>query len=268
MIFQSFLKNLESPKLVAENNDKTMNAGWQVQMLQDVSNHYRSHHTNTDSNYNANIEGRLNTKISLAEQQNAIHEIGLKYQHLRDDENNNKNNEHELTTDKVQAENFLNENQLLVDDTIELSSNNNFQPEKWTSYDNNFHSVSIDSSSLPQLFHVNDAKRSSGHMQKQSKAVGHYDDQMSKEKNDLWDEIGEKLSKAEQQGLQLVPFYPRVKRRDAINQSNEGDVNEIEMNEIGNNRFISDHVNDDDDKNNDGDYEDFIMKNSNGEHEN
>lgn len=237
---QSKVEKLHNNGELSENND----ASWQVQLLQDVSNHYphRSHHTKTDSNYNANIEGRLNTKMSLASEQNAIHEIGLKYQHLR--ENN------ELTTDKVlAAKNLLSEKQLL--DVIESPSNNNFQqPEKWASYD--------DDSSSPQLLDASDLKRSSLAGQTQRR---HFDDQTSHEKNDLWDEIEDKLSKTEQQGLQqqqLVPLH-RVKRRDVINQLKRKDVNEIEMNEIGNNRFINVNVeHDDDDDENDGDYDNFI----------
>lgn len=242
---QSKVEKLHNNGELSDNND----ASWQMQLLQDVSNHYhphRSHHTETDSNYNANIEGRLNTKMSLASEQNAIHEIGLKYQHLR--ENN------ELTTEKDHAaENLLSEKQLL--DVIELPSNNNFQqPEKWASYD--------DDSSLPQLLHASDLKRSSMASQMQRR---HFDDQTSHEKNDLWDEVDDKLSKTEQQGLQLVPLH-RVKRRDVINQSNRKDVNENEMNEIGNNRFISVNADDDDDDNDDDEnYGNFI---ENGEHGN
>jgi hypothetical protein len=215
-----------------------MNAGWQVQLLQDVSNHYRSHHTKTDSNYNANIEGRLNTKMSLASEQNAIHEIGLKYQHLRNDDDDNGVSSNSKSIDKFQAENLLNENQLL--DEIESSSNNDFQPEQWLSHDN-----VIDSSPEQQQQQQQQQyplkRSSSGQMQKQSQLA----DQESVKKNDLWDEIEEKLSKTEQQGLHqsLVPLH-RVKRRDAINQSKRRDVSEIEMNEIGNNWAISE--NDDD----------------------
>lgn len=237
---QSKVEKLHNNGELSENND----ASWQMQLLQDVSNHYphRSHHTKADSNYNANIEGRLNTKMSLASEQNAIHEIGLKYQHLRDN--------NELTADKDHvAENLLSEKQLL--DVIESPSNNNFQqPQKWSSYD--------DDSSSPQLLHASDLKRSSTADQMQRRR---FDDQTSKEKNELWDEIEDKLSKTEQ----LVPLH-RVKRRDVINQSNRKDVNEIEMNEIGNNRFINVNVDDDDDDDdeNDGDYDNFIENGEQG----
>lgn len=231
----------------SENNVKTMNAGteWQVQLLQDMSNHFESHHTKTDSNYDASIEGRLNTKLSLASEQNAIHEIGLNYQHLRNDD--------EFTTEKVHAEKLLNENQL--SHQIESSLNNNFH-QIWSPYNS-----PTDSPSPPQLL---TGKRSTGQMQKQLKnRHNHYqrDDQMSNKKNDLWDEIEEKLSKTEQQGLHqsFVPLH-RVKRRDVINQMNEKNVNIIEMNEIGNNQFISDDVNLADEF--DGDvYEDNIRNN-------
>lgn len=195
---QSKVEKLHGNEELSENNDKTMS--WQVQqLLQDVSDHYRAHHNTdkADSNY---IEGRLNTKISLASEQNALNEIGEKYRHLLDDGNKQTKNDDD--------ENLLNENQL--HDEIE-SSNSNFQPEKWSTYEHSRRPL-IDSSSW-QKFSFTNAKRSSGHLQNLQKKLKQTDDQLSTKKNDLWDEENEKLSKNEQQGLRdpLVPLH-RVKR--------------------------------------------------------
>jgi hypothetical protein len=198
---QSKVEKLQGNEEMSENNDKTMNAQWQVQLLQDVSNHYRAN--KADSNY---IEGRLNAKMSLASERDALNEIGTKYRHLLD------NNKHPKNADD---ENLLNENQLHND--IE-SSNYNFLPEKWSTYE---HRPVIDSSSWKQ-FGVGDVKRSSGQLQNHQKQQQPTDDQLSSKRNDLWDEIDEKLSKNEQQ---LVPLH-RVKR-DVINQWSE-------LNEFGN----------------------------------
>lgn len=189
---QSKVEKLHGNEELSENNDKTMNARWQVQLLQDVSNHYRAN--KADSNY---IEGRLNTKMSLASERDAVHEIGLKYRHLLD------NNKQPKSADD---ENLLSENQLHSD--IE-SSNYNFRPEKWSTYE---HRPVVDSSSWKQ-FRDGDVKRSSGQLQNHQKQHRPTDDQLSSKRNDLWDEIDEKLSKNEQQ---LVPLH-RVKR-DVINQ--------------------------------------------------
>lgn len=191
---QSNVEKLHGNEEMSENNDKTMNARWQAQLLQDTSNHY--HANKADSNY---IEGRLNAKMSLASERDTIHEIELKYQHLLD------NNKQPKNTDD---ENLLNENQL---HNIE-SSNDNFQPEKWSTYE---HGSAIDSSSWKK-FQVGDVKRSSGQQQNHQEQHRLTDDQLSSKRNDLWDEIDEKLSKNEQQ---LVPHH-RVKR-DVINQWNK-----------------------------------------------
>lgn len=188
---------------LSENNDETMNR--QAQLLQDVGNHYRSQHNKADSNY---IEGRLNTKMSLASEQNELHEIGLKYRHLLDNDGQSRN---------ADVENLLNENQLL--DGIESSSNYNFLPEKRSPYERR---PAIDSSSWQQ-FGVGDVKRSSGQLQNHEQQLT--DDQLSSKRNDLWDESDEKLSKNEQQGLQLAELT-RVKR-DVINQLNGNDMNEF-----------------------------------------
>lgn len=132
------------------------------------------------SNYSPgqlNVEARLSAKQFWAKQQNAIHEIELKHQHLND------GNAKPLD---------LSENQLRA-----TSSNGNFPP----------FTFNLDTSS------DGDTKRSSvnglnGHQQQQQLD----DDQLDPmKKNDLFDELDQKLSKQEQQGLQMLH---RVKRRD------------------------------------------------------
>lgn len=143
------------------------------------------HHELSGSNYSLNqfnAEARLSAKQFLAKEQNAIHEIEMKHQHLpsaADDEGTPSQNPVEL-----------NENQLRS-----ASSNSNF-PSK----------LNIDTSSGKR-------KRSPGQPQ-------HFDDQSSQKKNDLFDEVDQKLSKKEQQGFGTLL---RVKRRDV----NKNEINRM-----------------------------------------
>lgn len=152
-------------------NDKNM----KVDQLFPVSDHRELSGSNYSPNQ-LNIGARLSAKQFLAKQQNAIHEIELKHQHLDvvDD------------ADSQPTPSDLNENQLRA-----TSSNVNFPP----------FTFNLDTSS-------SDTKRSSvnglsGHQQ--------LDDQLDPKKNDLFDELNQKLSKQEQQGLKMLN---RVKRRD------------------------------------------------------
>lgn len=158
-------------------NDKNM----KVEHLLPLSHH----HELSGSNYSPsqlNVEARLSAKQFLAKQQNAIHEIEMKHQHLP-----NADGGEEQTLSKSQAKQ-LNENQLRP-----ASSNSNFPSM-----------LNVDTSSGKR-------KRSSGQPQ-------HFDDQSSPEKNDLFDEVDEKLSKKEQQGFETLH---RVKRRDVkLNEIN------------------------------------------------
>ena len=150
----------------------------QQQMLSAMSDQRES----SVSNYSPNqlsIESRLSAKQFLAKQQNAIHEIELKHQHL-DDKNEQK------PADKLME---LNENQLAY-----TSSNSNFPS-----------TFNLDTSSSMEI-----VKHSSGQQQ-----ISHFDDQLEQKKNELLDEVNEKLSKNEQQGL--LHALHRVKRRDIIN---------------------------------------------------
>lgn len=134
------------------------------------------HHELSRSNYSLsqlNVEARLSAKQFLAKQQNAIHEIEMKHQHLHDDED---------TPSQKPAE--LNDNQLRP-----ASSNSNFPL-----------GLNVDTSSGKR-------KRSSGQPQ-------HFDDQSSQKKNDLLNEVDEKLSKKEQQGLEMLHRVKRRRRRD------------------------------------------------------
>lgn len=139
------------------------------------------HHELSGSNYSflnqLNVDARLSAKQFLAKQQNAIHEIEMKHQHLPNDADD------EETPSKKLAE--LNENQLRP-----ASSNSNFPS-----------AFNIDTSS-------NKRKRSS------SGQPQHFDDQSSQKKNDLFDEVNEKLSKKEQQGFETLLRVKRSSRRD------------------------------------------------------
>jgi hypothetical protein len=156
-------------------NDKNMKVDHLPLPLSDVSDQHKllPISTNYDPNQ-LNIEARLNAKTFLAKQQNTIREIEMKHQHLSDNDDDAKK---------------LSENQLHHDS----SSNSNF----------------------PFTFNLNtspveDVKRSSGQRQK-SPTPQHFDDQLSQKKNDLFDELDQKLSKSEQEGSQTLH---RVKRRD------------------------------------------------------
>lgn len=166
----------DDENVVAGINDKNM----KLEHLFPVSDHREL----SGSNYNPNqfnVAARLNAKHFLAKQQNAVHEIELKHQHLVDDADDG-----EIPSEK----------------TIEQSGNQLRTTSADTSSNSNFpFSFNLDSSS-------GDMKRSSG--QKQQKHQ-HFDDQLDQKKNDLSDEVDEKLSKQEQQGLQTLH---RVKRRD------------------------------------------------------
>src|SRR5690349_12028008 len=128
-------------------NDKNM----KLEHLFPVS----KHHELSGSNYSLdqlNVEARLSAKQFLAKQQNAIHEIEMKHQHLP-----NADDEKATLNKPIQ----LNENQLRP-----TSSNSNFPLM-----------LNIDTSSSKR-------KRSSGQPQ-------HFDDQSSPKKNDLFDEVDE-----------------------------------------------------------------------------
>lgn len=134
---------------------------------------------------------RLSAKQFLAKEQNAVHEIEMKHRHLPAD------------NDGEASEKMLNGNQL-----PDTSLNSNF----------------------PLTFNPNTSKRSTGQQQKLATAARtpaqqkHFDDQFDQKKNDLFDEVDEKLSKKEQQGLVLQPLH-RVKRRD-VNEINRLMTNE------------------------------------------
>lgn len=184
-----------------------------------VSDHRRQ--PSSKSNYDP-IEARLSAKHYLAKEQNAIHEIEMKHQqqhaHLpaaavagTDDDGNN---------DEATSNNdMLNGNQLPA-----TSSNSNFP--SFT-----FH---LDTSSGE----VKRSSSSTGQQQKQQQK--HFDDQLSHKKNDLFDEVNEKLSRSEQQGLETLL---RVKRSEII------DVNEI------NRMMTKRNIN----------FEDFLKSNENGD---
>ena len=164
------------------------------------------HRELSGSNYSPNqfnIEARLSAKQFLAKQQNVVHEIELKHKHLDADDGDAP----------VQRTSELNENQLRAD----TSSNSNFP-----------FTFSLDTSS-------SDTKRSSGQRQKPQ----HFDDQLDQKKNDLFDEVNEKLSKKEQQGLETLH---RVKRRDV----NKEEINRLLTNEKFNfGEFLQSHSIDD-----------------------
>lgn len=154
------------------------------------------------SNYGP-IEARLSAKQFLAKEQNAVHEIEMKHRHLPAD------------NDGEASEKMLNGNQL-----------------PGTSLNSNF----------PLTFNLDTSKRSTSQQQKLATAartpVQHFDDQLNQKKNDLFDEVDEKLSKKEQQGLVFQPLR-RVKRRD-VNEINRSMTNEkndfdesLESSEIG-----------------------------------
>lgn len=143
------------------------------------------------SNYSPNqlnIEARLSAKHILAKQQNAIREIELKHQHLN-------------VVDGASESKGLSENQLQA-----TSSNSNFPS-----------TFNFDTSS-------NGLKRTSG-QQQLKRQHRRYDDQLSQKRNDLFDEVDEKLSKKEQQGLQELH---RVKRR---GDDDDYGINRLETNE-------------------------------------
>lgn len=152
-----------------------------LQLLPTVTDHREL----SGSNYSP-IEARLSAKKFLARQQNAVHEIEMKHRHLAGDSDDDG---------RAPSNEMLSDNQLPAS-PVDTSSNSNFP-----------FTFNLDTSS-------SDSKRSSGQQQKQRQ---HFDDQLSQKKNDLFDEVDEKLSKSEQQGLQTLH---RVKRR-------EIDVNEI-----------------------------------------
>lgn len=142
-----------------------------------------------DSNYSPNqlnIEARLSAKHILAKQQNAIHEIEMKHQHL------------EFGDSPLKG---LSENQLRA-----TSSNSNFPS-----------TFNFDTSS-------SGIKRSSG-QQQPKRQQRRFDDQLNQKRNDLFDEVDEKLSKKEQQGLQALH---RVKRRRG---DDDVEINRLETNE-------------------------------------
>lgn len=141
------------------------------------------------SNYSPNIEARLSAKQFLAKQQNAIHEIEMKHQHLATSDSEGG---------RESSKKMMGLNEIQLRDT---SSNSNFP-----------FAFNLDTSSSTA-----DMKRSSGQKQQQ-KNLQHFDDQVDQKKNDLFDEVDEKLSKHEQQGLQTVH---RVKRREASGISME-----------------------------------------------
>lgn len=126
------------------------------------------------SNYSP-IEARLSAKQFLAKQQNEIYEIEMKHQHLGGRE----------PPEKLMG---LNEIRLRSGS----SSNSNFPID-----------FGLDTSS-------SDVKRSSNQMQTNERQNQQLDDQVEQKKNDLFDEVNEKLSRHEQQGLKEVH---RVKRR-------------------------------------------------------
>lgn len=162
--------------------ERTNDENMKLEHLFPVSDHH-------DSNYSPNqlnIEARLSAKHFLAKQQNAIHEIEMKHQHLNEGEMPLKG---------------LSENQLQA-----TSSNSNFL----STFDFNTSS--------------NGMKRSTG-QQQLKRQHRRFDDQLSRKKNDLFDEVDEKLSKKEQQGLQALH---RVKRRGG---GDDYEINRFEKNE-------------------------------------
>jgi hypothetical protein len=155
-------------------NDKNMKVEQQQQHLPPVSDQR--------SNYSP-IEARLSAKQFLAKQQNAIHEIEMKHQHLPNDGRE--------STEKLMG---LSEIRLRSG----TSSNSRFP----------FGSA-LDTSS-------GDVKRSADQKQTAQQPRQQLDDQLEQKKNDLFDEADEKLSRHEQQGSEEVH---RVKRRDVVEAS-------------------------------------------------
>lgn len=170
----------------SEANDKPTKHGindenMKVDHLLPVSDHRELSGSNYSPNQ-INIEARLSAKQFLAKQQNAVHEIEMQHRHL--------------DTDDGGAPSLgslgLNGNQLRAD----TSSNSNFP-----------FPFSADTSS-------GDMKRSSG----QKQELKHFDDQLDRKKNDLFDEVDEKLSKKEQQGLVALHRVKRHVNKDEINR--------------------------------------------------
>lgn len=150
---------------------------------------FGDHRDLAGSNYGP-IEARLSAKQFLAKEQNAVHEIELKHsKHLPAD------------NDGEASEKILNGNQL-----PDRSLNSNF----------------------PLTFNLDTSKRSTSQLQKLETAARtpdqHFDDQLNQKKNDLFDEVDEKLSKKEQQSLVFQPLH-RVKRRD-VNEINRSMTSE------------------------------------------
>lgn len=136
------------------------------------------HRDLSGSNYSPNIEARLSAKQFLAKQQNAVHEIEMKHQHLATNGDARESSKKMMGLSEIQLR--------------DTSSNSNFP-----------FAFNLDTSSSS-----GDMKRSSGQKQQNPQ---HFDDQVDQKKNDLFDEVNEKLSRHEQQGLQTIH---RVKRRD------------------------------------------------------
>ncbi|KAG5684840.1 hypothetical protein PVAND_014051 [Polypedilum vanderplanki] len=194
IVVEKLQKPKQPERQKEENNEKNM----AKQVLLSGHRHYFHHDAAESSNDNADAINRLlHAKTSLASQQNEIHEIELKHQHL--------------TTSATFLENekfSLNENQLLETQPVinEESSNGNF------------HSSNFDTS----LSSSERGKRSSGQKQK------HYDDQFNLKKNTLYDELLElndsEVGKQHQQWERYSNEpHNRVKRRDVINQINRND---------------------------------------------
>ncbi|CRK90660.1 CLUMA_CG004361, isoform A [Clunio marinus] len=177
--FQSSTHHDENDDVAAERiNDRNI----KLEQLLSVSDHREIPGPNYSPNQ-FNIKARLNAKQFLAKQQNAIHEIEMKHQHLDADD---------AVAEKPKSLFLgLNGNQLR-----EASSNSHFPL-----------TFKLDTSS-------NDMKRSSDQNQKLQQFEHHFDDEINQKRNDLFDEIHENLDGKHSQKKQSLKSLHRVKRRD------------------------------------------------------
>ena len=191
-------------------NDKNMEG--EQHLAFDVSDHIRTDIHAENSNDNSAINGLLNVRASIAAKENEIHEIEMRHQkHLTSSSSSSSSSSLSMLPDSSSShtsstyldENLLNDNQL--DDVAKREQQHRQMMINEYSSNSNFHS-NLDTSL------ENNVKRSSG--QKQI----HYDDQLDKKQNNLFDELKD-MSNFQHQMRFNEPHH-RVKRRDVINQIN------------------------------------------------
>lgn len=167
------------------NDKKIIENEMQQQVLPVVSD---GHYIHTERS-NGNINGILNVKISMAAEKIQIHDIEKKH--------------HNQTISPLEMQNYeansLNENQLSL---VQQQHQHELEQQQLQQF-------KVDSSSR-----FNKKRSIPGQQQK------HFDDQLSKRKNELMDD--ENLSKILTE-TNLKPYH-RVKRLDVINQINHNDI--------------------------------------------